>query len=40
MRLLYLLNQSKRTVMRMYSQKNYGGYTKIRGKIEQNSELL
>ena len=38
--LVWFPNQSKRTVMRVYSQKNYGGYTKSVGKIEQNSELL
>lgn len=33
---IYLLNQTNRQKMRLLSQKNYGCYTRIRGKIEQN----
>lgn len=33
---IHLLNQTNRPKTRLLSQKNYGCYTKIRGKIEQN----
>lgn len=33
---IYIRNTKNRTIFRVHGWKNYGGYTKIIGKIEQN----